>query len=80
MTARPSSAGMADRIKERLAQLNLSPRAASLASGCGPDAIRNILRAADSGREYFPRADMLYSLAKVLQTSPDWLMTGENAP
>jgi SOS-response transcriptional repressor LexA len=64
--------GLERRITERLLDLGLSPRAASVQAGGGPDLIRNIIR----GRSQAPRAESLVRLASVLQVSLDYLMTG----
>jgi transcriptional regulator with XRE-family HTH domain len=61
--------GLERRITERLLELGLSPRAASVQAGGGPDLIRNIIR----GRSQAPRAESLVRLASVLQVSLDYL-------
>ena len=72
--------GFAQRIEERLKALQLSPRAASMAASNSPDLIRNILR----GQTKSVRGDHLVGLARALQTTESWLMTGmasnETAP
>jgi SOS-response transcriptional repressor LexA len=59
------------RIDERLAALSLSDRSASLASGAGPDLIRDWRR-----NPALPRLDSLAALATPLQTRPEWLAYG----
>ncbi len=66
------SEGFKMRIQQRLAELNLNPRAASLKTGAGPDLLRNVLR----GVNKVPRGDNLLRLAQVLQVSESWLLTG----
>ncbi len=64
----------------RLADLNLSASAASEQAGLNREAIRNIKRAAasdDRGR-LGPRQRTVTALAKVLQTTPEWLLTGRD--
>lgn len=64
--------GFAKRLEERLEALQMSPRAASLAASNSPDLIRNILR----GHAKSVRGDHLVGLARVLETTESWLMTG----
>ena len=64
-----------ERINQRLAAVGLKPRTASLRAGLGADAIRSILR----GKSQYPRTDTLAKLAPVLQTSLEYLSTG-NGP
>lgn len=72
MTGTDPHDGLEQRITERLLEVGLTPRAASLEAGGGPDMIRNIIR----GRSKAPRAESLVRLAAVLRVSVDWLMTG----
>jgi SOS-response transcriptional repressor LexA len=65
---------LAVRIAERLEVLGISPRAASEMTGRGADVIRNIQRAASSGKPYHPRSDTIQVLASVLKTTPEWLL------
>ncbi|HTK35524.1 MAG TPA: S24 family peptidase [Caulobacteraceae bacterium] len=69
-----------DRIEQRLVAVGLSATAASKQAGLNPDAIRNIRRAAasESGERSGPQRRTLAALAKVLQTSPEWLLTGKD--
>src|SRR5688572_14883471 len=64
---------LADRIRDRLEELGLSARAASLKAGGSDGMIRNIL----IGVSENPRGDTLTKIAKVLEVSPEWLLTGE---
>lgn len=66
------SIGFVDRIKQRLEATHLSPRAASLKAGAGPDLIRNLFR----GLNRMPRGDHLIQLSRVLGVSESWLLTG----
>lgn len=65
--------GIRARINERLEAMSLSARKASIDAGGSPDLIRNINR--NNGAA--PRADTLEKLAKVLQVSVDWLISGK---
>lgn len=67
---------IADRIRARILELDTSPRAVSLKTGRGPDVVRNLLRAADDGKTYNPRADTIEDIAKALDLEPNWLRTG----
>lgn len=69
---------LADRIRQRLADLNLSAYAASIkaSDGASKDMIKNIL----SGRSLHPRADTLEKLAQTLETNVDWLLNGDGPP
>lgn len=69
---------LADRIRQRLAALDLTPYAASLkaSEGRSRDMIANIL----NGRSAHPRSDTLEKLAAVLETSVDWLLHGDGPP
>ncbi|MET3892804.1 phage repressor protein C with HTH and peptisase S24 domain [Bosea sp. OAE506] len=69
---------LADRIRQRLAEMNLSAYAASIkaSDGASKDMIKNIL----SGRSLHPRADTLEKLAQTLETNVDWLLNGDGPP
>lgn len=74
--------GIIQRIERRLAILGLSPRAASVAAGLSPDAIRGIRRQFNSGIQKGISTRTVRALAVTLQTTPEWLLTGlgpENA-
>lgn len=64
---------IARRIVGRLRDLGLSSSAASGDAGLSKDAIRNILR----DPTLIPRGSTLIKLSKVLQVTPNWLLTGE---
>jgi hypothetical protein len=64
------------RIAERLAELRMSARQASLEAGLGADAIRLVL----SGRSRSPRADTLVALSKVLQCDVGYLAGTQDTP
>jgi SOS-response transcriptional repressor LexA len=61
---------MARRIAQRLHELDMSAREASLRTTGKPDFLRPVLAGAR------PRSDNLEKLAAVLQTTTDWLLTG----
>lgn len=61
------------RVRNRLAELGKTPRGASVDAGLHPDTIRNVLRE----RSKTPRIDSLSRLARALDCSIDWLMTGD---
>lgn len=65
--------GFIDRIKQRLADLDMSPRKASLLAGSSQDLIRGLLR----GSNRTVRGDHLVGLARALKVSESWLITGE---
>jgi peptidase S24-like protein len=64
------------RIQERLAALKLSPRAASLKAGLGPDLIRDLLRRPENRL----LSDSLHRVAGVLGTTSSWLLGEEDMP
>lgn len=67
---------MIERIEERLAALNLSPRAASLRVSRNPDLFRSVLRFGDEAN---PTKDTLDKIANALGVTPEWLLTGQTA-
>lgn len=66
-----------DRILQKLKDLGMSPRDASISSGHSADLIRNWQRAQREGRPFPGKAHMLASLAPVLGVTPEWLMQGD---
>jgi len=64
---------LAMRIQVRLQELGLSERQASLKAGLSDSYLRNIRE----GKSSAPRIDTLKKIALVLDTTPDWLMSGE---
>ncbi len=64
---------IAERVDSRLKKLNLSMRAASLGAGLSDGFIRNIM----SGKSESPRGINLSKLARILQTTEVWLLTGQ---
>jgi hypothetical protein len=64
------------RIAERLNTLGTNPRAASVAAGLGPDAVRTIL----DGRSRQPRADRLAAIASVLACDVRYLLGTVSEP
>lgn len=68
------------RIQERLEALNLSEAAASRQAGLSQDAIRNIRRNVVAGKTNFGISTRTLSkLAPVLETTADWLLSGNLA-
>jgi phage repressor protein C with HTH and peptisase S24 domain len=65
-----------DRIQERLKALNISARAASLKADLSEDAIRKLV----GNRDQLPTGKTLSGLARALETTEHWLMTGEDVP
>jgi SOS-response transcriptional repressor LexA len=63
------------RIEKRLTALGLSPRAASVASGMSPDAIRTIRRQHTRGVQKGISTRTAHALAVTLQTTPEWLLS-----
>ena len=63
------------RVESRLAALNLSAHAASLAAK-KPDAIRNLRRAVQNDDRRGITTETLAALAPVLQTTAAWLLEG----
>lgn len=66
---------LALKVRERLHQLNKKPNPTSIEAGLGKDFIRDIL----IGRKKSVYGDNLDSLARVLQVSPDWLVSSDDA-
>lgn len=66
--------GLKKRLQQRLEELGLSPRAASLKAGGSPDLIRGVLR----GSNRTLRGDNLLKVAGVLGVSANWLLTGDH--
>ena len=65
-----------DRVSRRRKTLNLSSRATSLAVGKSPDYLRTVKRQADKGTQKNISPRVLVNLARVLQTTPEWLLYG----
>jgi transcriptional regulator with XRE-family HTH domain len=70
---------LVSRIEKRLAALGMSAAATSAQAGLSKDAIRNIQRAVSAGKTTGVSTKTLTALAKVLQTTPAWLLTGTGA-
>lgn len=66
------ASSISDRIEQALLASGLTPRAASLAAGMSPDAIRGIMRNPDSS----PTVETTKKLAGALSVSPEWLAYG----
>ena len=58
-----------------IAEQNMNPRQISLLAGLNPTAVRDML----AGRARYPRYDTLQALAKVLNTTPAYLMGDDDA-
>lgn len=67
------------RIESRLADLGIKPTTACRMAG-KPDAIRNIKKAIKAGSQSGITSTTIEALARVLETTPGWLMTGSGAP
>jgi phage repressor protein C with HTH and peptisase S24 domain/lambda repressor-like predicted transcriptional regulator len=65
---------LAAQIQVRLDRLGFTARAASIKAGLKPDAIRNIVR----GKSQNPRGDTLRSLARALECSVQYLVSGDD--
>lgn len=63
-----------DRINRRLEVLGLSPATASHMAGLSKDAIRNIQRSVENGREGGVSTQTVLALAPVLKTTASWLI------
>lgn len=63
---------VAGRIQARMAALGLNPFSAANRAGLHPDAVRNILR----GKSREPGAETLSAIARVLETTTDYLLFG----
>lgn len=64
------------RIEQRLAELNLSPRAASLKVSTNADLIRGVLRSDDPN----PTRETLDKIAQVLEVNREWLLGDDRDP
>lgn len=67
---------MIQRIESRLAELRLSPRAASLKVSSNPDLFRSVLRQDPPN----PTRETLDKMASALRVTPEWLLGKEAAP
>lgn len=65
-----------DRIEQRLKIMGLSAQRASLDAGLSRDVIRKLL----SNREQLPTGKTLSGLARALDVSEQWLLTGADGP
>jgi len=70
------SEDLAERVRARLEELNLTPAAATRAAGLGRTYIYDLL----AGKVATIRSDNIAKLASALQVSPEFLMTGSGAP
>ena len=64
-----------ERIEQRLAELGLSVRGASLAAGMGETTLRNYLKNMTNSLT----VESVEKLAPVLKVSPRWILFGESA-
>lgn len=69
---------IAKRIQERLDALDMSARAASLAAGLSTHFLQQHLNPERSEGKSM-RINSLHAIARVLKTTPEWLMTGIDA-
>lgn len=67
------------RIEGRLAELEITAAWASREAGLSEDAIRNMQRAAKDAKRKGVSTATINALAPVLQVTPNWLMTGDDA-
>lgn len=67
------------RIEQRLSETDQNPTAVSKAAG-KPDAIRNIQRAIEEGKDGSVKLNTLLALAVPLKTDPKWLIFGSDKP
>lgn len=65
------------RIEERLSALGLTASGASKKAGLSPDAIRNIYRAQGTDARKGVSTRTIERLAEALETTPTWLMGGD---
>ena len=68
--------GVLQRIDKRLKVVELSAWKASKLAGLSPDAIRNLQRAAQAGKEGGANSRTIAALAPVLRTNVGWLLDG----
>ena len=67
------------RIDRKLLQHGLTDRGASVAAGHSADLIRQMRRQHQVGTQHGISPRVLVNLAKVFQTSPEWLLRGHGA-
>lgn len=65
-----------ERIEKRLDAVGLKESSAAKLAGLSDSAIRNIRRAVNEGKEVGVSSKTIEALAKVLDTTPTWLMDG----
>jgi len=75
-----NGAAIIDRIEQRLDQLGLSAKAASLAASGSPDLIRNWKRARDLGKPFNIQHGNLAAVARAIDVPLDWLLNTETTP
>ncbi len=68
--------GIRERVKERLAALNISARQAGIRAGLGPEGVRNFLREDLDDTKNLPRLDTIVKLCEALDCPPAWLSFG----
>lgn len=66
---------VADRIKNRLKDLNLSARKAAIRAGLPQARVRDIL----NGKSLHPRSDTISALAPILEVTASWLASGSSS-
>lgn len=62
-----------DRIRERMAELGLNPSSTSLKAGLSREAVRKLL----GNEEQMPGGKTLTALARALDTTEQWLLSGD---
>lgn len=67
---------MHDRIRNRLEEMGLNPSSASLKAGLSKEMLRKLL----GNPEAMPSGKNLTALAKALEVTEQWLLTGDEAP
>ena len=73
---KPENKLRVDRIITRLKAMNLTPRAASIKAGLGPDAIRDLER----GKAKNPRRSTIEALAETLDADIDYFYDQQDVP
>jgi len=68
-----------ERLKQRMAELDLSAREVSMRATGTSDTVRNWLRRAEDGAMFSMRQDTLDRVCQVLGISTAWLLTGAEA-
>jgi SOS-response transcriptional repressor LexA len=75
-TGRGKLGEMLKRIDQRLREVNMSDRAASLAAGLSAAQLRTMRRQYFHGTQHGVSVRTITGLARALRTTPEWLMSG----